>query len=146
MDYPTQSVIPLISLDTEPPDFDYAAFLQGEDDIDYLAEESSASGTSNTLTDGSIQTLVPFPPGNQSSPTNSAGNSPPKQRLERRGHTKSRRGCFNCKRRRIKVSGETKAGLPGGGHERAAHQRNDRTNERRQTRSVKKLGRHVVTA
>jgi hypothetical protein len=26
-----------------------------------------------------------------------------KQRLERRGHTKSRRGCFNCKRRRIKV-------------------------------------------
>ena len=28
----------------------------------------------------------------------------PKQKLERRGHTKSRRGCFNCKRRRIKVS------------------------------------------
>lgn len=26
-----------------------------------------------------------------------------KQRLERRGHTKSRRGCYNCKRRRIKV-------------------------------------------
>jgi hypothetical protein len=25
-------------------------------------------------------------------------------RMERRGHTKSRRGCFNCKRRRIKVS------------------------------------------
>ncbi|KAK0706829.1 hypothetical protein B0T26DRAFT_655867 [Lasiosphaeria miniovina] len=25
-----------------------------------------------------------------------------RQRLERRGHTKSRRGCFNCKRRRIK--------------------------------------------
>lgn len=26
-----------------------------------------------------------------------------KQRMERRGHTKSRRGCYNCKRRRIKV-------------------------------------------
>ncbi|CAI6098438.1 unnamed protein product [Clonostachys chloroleuca] len=26
----------------------------------------------------------------------------PKPRLERRGHTKSRRGCYNCKRRRIK--------------------------------------------
>lgn len=26
-----------------------------------------------------------------------------RQRLERRGHTKSRRGCFNCKKRRIKV-------------------------------------------
>ena len=30
-----------------------------------------------------------------------------KQRLERRGHTKSRRGCFNCKRRRIKVFAST---------------------------------------
>ncbi|KAI1805736.1 hypothetical protein F4811DRAFT_560949 [Daldinia bambusicola] len=29
-------------------------------------------------------------------------NSAQKQRHERRGHTKSRRGCFNCKRRRIK--------------------------------------------
>lgn len=27
-----------------------------------------------------------------------------RQRLERKGHTKSRRGCYNCKRRRIKVS------------------------------------------
>ena len=26
-----------------------------------------------------------------------------KRKLERRGHTKSRRGCFNCKRRRVKV-------------------------------------------
>jgi hypothetical protein len=26
-----------------------------------------------------------------------------KGKLERRGHTKSRRGCYNCKRRRIKV-------------------------------------------
>lgn len=33
----------------------------------------------------------------------SGGSSAAKQRLERRGHTKSRRGCYNCKRRRIKV-------------------------------------------
>ncbi|ERT00036.1 c6 zinc finger domain containing protein [Sporothrix schenckii 1099-18] len=31
-----------------------------------------------------------------------ASNSSHNKRLERRGHTKSRRGCFNCKRRRIK--------------------------------------------
>ncbi|KAL2149606.1 hypothetical protein VTH82DRAFT_8258 [Thermothelomyces myriococcoides] len=36
----------------------------------------------------------------------------PKPRFERRGHTKSRRGCFNCKRRRIKCQ-ETK---PACGH------------------------------
>ncbi|KAH6667667.1 hypothetical protein EV126DRAFT_447134 [Verticillium dahliae] len=29
--------------------------------------------------------------------------SSPQKKLERRGHTKSRRGCFNCKRRRIKI-------------------------------------------
>lgn len=31
-----------------------------------------------------------------------ASSSSHNKRLERRGHTKSRRGCFNCKRRRIK--------------------------------------------
>lgn len=31
-----------------------------------------------------------------------------KVRMERRGHTKSRRGCYNCKRRRIKVPYEMK--------------------------------------
>ncbi|KAL2159135.1 hypothetical protein VTH06DRAFT_2567 [Thermothelomyces fergusii] len=53
-------------------------------------------------------------------PISSSGNSRgsdgqavvPKPRLERRGHTKSRRGCFNCKRRRIKCQ-ETK---PACGH------------------------------
>ncbi|KAJ0338752.1 hypothetical protein COL922a_005216 [Colletotrichum nupharicola] len=40
---------------------------------------------------------------NNSRPEISTLNAPvQKQRLERRGHTKSRRGCFNCKRRRIK--------------------------------------------
>lgn len=35
-----------------------------------------------------------------------------KQRLERRGHTKSRRGCYNCKRRRIKVRREQSSWRP----------------------------------
>ncbi len=110
MDY-SQPVLPLISLETDPSDFDYAAFLQGED-VDYLAEESSASGTSNTLAGRSLLDVVPAASDTSSnsitapfmtpSPANSQGTSPPK-RLERRGHTKSRQGCFNCKRRRIKA-------------------------------------------
>ncbi|KAM7208435.1 hypothetical protein V8F20_001116 [Naviculisporaceae sp. PSN 640] len=36
------------------------------------------------------------------SPAPAPGGMSLKQRMERRGHTKSRRGCFNCKRRRIK--------------------------------------------
>ena len=53
--------------------------------------------------------LVARPRGNagRDSSTSSGGQGEAhalaKQRLERRGHTKSRRGCFNCKRRRIKV-------------------------------------------
>lgn len=112
MDFTQHGVMPLISLEAEPQDFDYGAFLQ-EEDIDYLAEESSTSATSNTLTATSSHTLVPLVTRSEtadstsarpktSSPTTSSGTSPPKQRLERRGHTKSRRGCFNCKRRRIK--------------------------------------------
>ncbi|KAF3800548.1 hypothetical protein GCG54_00003446 [Colletotrichum gloeosporioides] len=59
----------------------------------------------------SSETLYASPPTGASSAV-AANNSRPqissprtpvqKQRLERRGHTKSRRGCFNCKRRRIK--------------------------------------------
>ncbi len=125
MDY--RQNLPLISLDPDPdpPDSPYGVFLQADDDdidIDYLAEESSTSATSRTLTDGPLQampvvvnsslsssslsTAATSPGGGgvkAPSPANSADTSPPKQRLERRGHTKSRRGCFNCKRRRIKV-------------------------------------------
>jgi hypothetical protein len=128
------TALPLLALDTDSQDaagFDYSAFLLGQQediDIDYLAEESSASASTATLTEGSVpQSLAPqhrpqrqLSPSRPSGPltTRSRGNaarsesstSPgppaaqPKQRLERRGHTKSRRGCFNCKRRRIKVS------------------------------------------
>ncbi|KAK2772400.1 C6 transcription factor [Colletotrichum kahawae] len=59
----------------------------------------------------SSETLSASPPtgassavaANSSRPEISPSKAPvQKQRLERRGHTKSRRGCFNCKRRRIK--------------------------------------------
>ncbi|OIW27362.1 C6 zinc finger protein [Coniochaeta ligniaria NRRL 30616] len=97
-DYPA---MPLMVLDDDQQDFDYGAFLQ-EDDADYMAEDSSASASTNNL--------GITPPGQ--SPTGAGPSTGTvrsaseiqrqKQRLERRGHTKSRRGCFNCKRRRIK--------------------------------------------
>jgi hypothetical protein len=130
------AALPLLTLDNgENAGFDYSTFLQDQQDIDYLAEDSSGSAgglpiatpsPSSTFSDQPMQALAPRQP-QQLSPASarqqgyggagasagasrdSSGGSPedrprPKQRLERRGHTKSRRGCFNCKRRRIKVS------------------------------------------
>ncbi|RBQ75261.1 hypothetical protein FVER14953_20260 [Fusarium verticillioides] len=82
---------------TDQPDFDYAAFLQA-DDITFgegaqtqqqVPSDSSDKATPPSTTSGSSSELIARP-------------SAQKQRLERRGHTKSRRGCYNCKRRRIK--------------------------------------------
>ncbi|KAI0011723.1 C6 zinc finger protein [Xylariaceae sp. FL0662B] len=75
--------------------FDYMAFFQ-DNDVDYLANDGSSS-SSSTLK----ETLTA--PGVPSSTTAVARiSSSHKARLVRRGHTKSRRGCYNCKRRRIK--------------------------------------------
>lgn len=136
------------------PSFTYDAYLSTMDtnidplnldvDIDYLAEESSAS-TNTTLprpnldlsspisTSASTSTpptsyltqaqqqslvhqrgLVPVIVTQGGSPSGGSGSASvaSKQRMERRGHTKSRRGCYNCKRRRIKCQ-ETK---PACGH------------------------------
>lgn len=136
------------------PSFAYDAYLSTmgtnidplnlDVDIDYLAEESSAS-TSTTLprpnldlssptsTSASTTTppttfltqaqqqalvlqrgLAPVIVTQGGSPSGGSGSASAasKQRMERRGHTKSRRGCYNCKRRRIKCQ-ETK---PACGH------------------------------
>jgi hypothetical protein len=89
--------LPLMDLDDQL-EFDYTSFLQDENK-DYAGEGSSASASTLTLAITSPQSL---------SPTDSGpGAGPSSQQLrlkhERRGHTKSRNGCFNCKRRRIKV-------------------------------------------
>jgi hypothetical protein len=58
------------------------------------------------LPSASSQQLPPTNITTATTATTAAGGEvvvPAKPRLERRGHTKSRRGCFNCKRRRIKV-------------------------------------------
>ncbi|EAQ83958.1 hypothetical protein CHGG_10362 [Chaetomium globosum CBS 148.51] len=131
------TALPLLAFDNgENTEFDYSTFLQDQQDIDYLAEDSSGSGglpiatpsPSSTFSDQPFQPQ-PLAPRQQQqlSPASarqrgcgtgrdSSGSHEDrpvsKQRLERRGHTKSRRGCFNCKRRRIKCQ-ETK---PACGH------------------------------
>ncbi|KAM3558298.1 hypothetical protein MY1884_004057 [Beauveria asiatica] len=85
----------------DPNQFDYGAFL-GDDGAMQFQD----------LTVLQNQAAPVQSPG-QATPPSSESRSPPsgevarhagisRQRLERRGHTKSRRGCYNCKRRRIK--------------------------------------------
>ncbi|KAK7439658.1 C6 zinc finger protein [Colletotrichum acutatum] len=91
----TPSSLPLIAAAPSFSDFDYGAFFQGEDML--LGEVNTHS--SETLSESpTTRTSASGPSGEGSSRHGPAQ----KQRLERRGHTKSRRGCFNCKRRRIK--------------------------------------------
>lgn len=133
---------PLLTLDAnDVADFDYSAYVQDQQDMGYLAEESSASVSTPPLpsapSDALPQTLTPpqlqLPSsspsalvvpragsgsGSGSGSTVNTGLGLQKQRLERRGHTKSRRGCFNCKRRRIKVSESRLEGGGGRAHHR----------------------------
>ncbi|KAM0265972.1 hypothetical protein ACHAPA_007331 [Fusarium lateritium] len=93
----TQDFAPGMLSFTDQPEFDYSAFLQ-TDDINF---GESAQSQLQVPSDSSGKATPP------SSTSGSGGevavrSSAQKQRLERKGHTKSRRGCYNCKRRRIK--------------------------------------------
>ncbi|KAK8086989.1 hypothetical protein PG994_001963 [Apiospora phragmitis] len=79
------------------------------DFLDVANQAAAAAGSgcessinySNVLIDDVVEDVV----SNSTSTSNnswSARQAAKKQRLERQGHTKSRRGCYNCKRRRIK--------------------------------------------
>ncbi|KAI0513174.1 C6 zinc finger protein [Xylaria bambusicola] len=95
LDFSQSTSLPLLTLGSNNTEFDYAAYLQ-DDDLDYLGDTGS-SGSASVMNDVTSAGVSP--------PTSSAvvrSNSNQKPRLERRGHTKSRRGCYNCKRRRIK--------------------------------------------
>ncbi|CAK7266820.1 hypothetical protein SEPCBS57363_002285 [Sporothrix epigloea] len=61
------------------------------------ARRQPPSGSLDTSLGSSMGTT----PGSSNN-VSSSGSGSYNKRLERRGHTKSRRGCFNCKRRRIK--------------------------------------------
>ncbi|KAI0843419.1 hypothetical protein F5Y06DRAFT_254907 [Hypoxylon sp. FL0890] len=87
--------LPPLSLNSGE-DFDYTSFLP-EDETSYRAN-NDASGSNSALSD-----VLGIPGASPTTTALTKGNSSLRQpRLERRGHTKSRRGCFNCKRRRIK--------------------------------------------
>ncbi|KAL4730285.1 hypothetical protein ACLX1H_002318 [Fusarium chlamydosporum] len=94
----SQGFIPGMLSFQDQSDFDYSAFLQADNEIfgesaqnlQLSASDSSDKATPPSSTSGSNGEVAIRRPSAQ------------KQRLERRGHTKSRRGCYNCKRRRIK--------------------------------------------
>ncbi|KAL7795187.1 hypothetical protein V8C37DRAFT_46715 [Trichoderma ceciliae] len=94
-------------------DFGYATFLQA-DDVDFIDTMQGHSTATLSESSGGMHTPPPYSSaGSLSGGSNNNNNNldlslrrlpmQQRQRLERRGHTKSRRGCYNCKRRRIKV-------------------------------------------
>jgi len=95
MGYAHSINLPLLTLGSNDAEFDYTVYLP-EEDIDYL-NDGGSSGSASVMNDVTPTSVSP--------PTSATvkSHSALKQRLERRGHTKSRRGCYNCKRRRIKV-------------------------------------------
>ncbi|KAI0445596.1 C6 zinc finger protein [Xylaria telfairii] len=94
VDFSQSTGLPLLTLGSNNTEFDYAAYLQDED-LDYLGDAGS-SGSASIMNEVASTSVSP--------PTSAVvrSSSNQKPRLERRGHTKSRRGCYNCKRRRIK--------------------------------------------
>ncbi|KAI0974928.1 C6 zinc finger protein [Xylaria arbuscula] len=94
LDFNQSTSLPLLTLGSNNAEFDYTAYLQ-DDEITYLGDTGS-SGSASVMNEAASTSLSP--------PTSAVvrSNSNQRQRLERRGHTKSRRGCYNCKRRRIK--------------------------------------------
>ncbi|KAK8133958.1 hypothetical protein PG984_005970 [Apiospora sp. TS-2023a] len=65
-----------------------------------MLSRTSLLNSAFTLEDAAAAALTSVSPPNNGSW--SARQVAKKQRLERKGHTKSRRGCYNCKKRRIK--------------------------------------------
>lgn len=88
-------------------DLDYAAFFQHGDDNDtcYLPDTGISGFTLDFNDDLEMYNLpssaTPAENTNNNNNNNKIGTR--KQGLKRQRHTKSRHGCFNCKRRRIRV-------------------------------------------
>ncbi|KAG8418730.1 hypothetical protein J3459_011578 [Metarhizium acridum] len=105
MDQMLQHFPPVLLTYPDPSEFDYSTFLQQTEDIPF--PDPSHSTSAGTISESSPGQATP--PSSDGRSTSGAVDmsvtrrqSAQKQRLERRGHTKSRRGCYNCKRRRIK--------------------------------------------
>ncbi|EFY95418.1 Zn(2)-Cys(6) zinc finger domain protein [Metarhizium robertsii] len=87
----------------DPSEFDYSTFLQQVEDIPF--PDPSHNTSAGTISESPLG-QAPAARSDGWSTSGAADMSvmrrAQKQRPERRGHTKSRRGCYNCKRRRIK--------------------------------------------
>lgn len=89
------------------PGFDYTSFLHDNVGLD-LQPQTQAHDASAGASSESPDRLTPSSSDNNAPAGASIGvvarrQPVERQSMERRGHTKSRRGCYNCKRRRIKV-------------------------------------------
>lgn len=122
-----QSFSPSMLAYPDPTEFDYNAFLQPPSDDMGLQHQQlvgqiplpspiQPSPTGGRIVSGFSDSSAgrATPPESDtrstsheivrsSSALSTAAAAAGKHKLERRGHTKSRRGCYNCKRRRIKV-------------------------------------------
>ncbi|KAI8960621.1 hypothetical protein F5Y11DRAFT_262745 [Daldinia sp. FL1419] len=87
-------ILPRMNMDSGDG-FNYTYFTP-DDDIGYLTSDGAPGST--LALNSSVGMMGVMSPGTALA----MGNSAQRQRHERRGHTKSRRGCYNCKRRRIK--------------------------------------------
>ncbi|KAI1329320.1 hypothetical protein F5Y16DRAFT_418183 [Xylariaceae sp. FL0255] len=92
-----ESPLPYLTIGDDNAAFDFSTYFQ-EEGMDYLTDNAS-QGSTSVVHDATSASKSASPP---SPSALSRQDSSPKPRLERRGHTKSRRGCYNCKRRRIK--------------------------------------------
>ncbi|KAI5862331.1 hypothetical protein GGS23DRAFT_571901 [Durotheca rogersii] len=84
-------------------DLDHGVYLNhvpfpADDEFGYLADDGAPGSTAGLNDDAGILSIA-SPAGRTAKGSSNSGQ---RQRSERRGHTKSRRGCYNCKRRRIK--------------------------------------------
>ncbi|KAL1851713.1 hypothetical protein Daus18300_012462 [Diaporthe australafricana] len=92
------SDIPVFSGGTESNGYSFDAFPQHLSADNSSGETSSSSATMSNSPQQAIVPRGPLPISHLDALT----RAPSKKKNERRGHFKSRNGCFNCKKRRIK--------------------------------------------
>jgi hypothetical protein len=72
--------------------------------MDLFMQDSPSDASSETVHSTSLFAVTPNEQAGQSPPSQSAPSEPAQPRKRgRKGHSKSRTGCFKCKRARIKV-------------------------------------------
>lgn len=128
--------LPLLAPNADA-EFGYTTYLQGMH-AGYSGEQHTAAAPVPVVHSNSVASFSESSPTPTGIGTINAGRRVP--RLERRGHLKSRRGCFNCKGRRIKVDSRDRRRPRAQAKAETSSTRTDRT------ASVKKPGPRAATA